>query len=380
MITILHAASFSPPYGGNFVASLTALADACQLRGWRLAMALPASARERPWCRQLLDEGRQVEFVPENASVARFARELAQLATRTEASILHTHFTLFDVPAWIAGQVLRLRGRRVSVVWHRHSDFADPLTPVRRLKEFVKYRLMGQSVEIVAVTEHLRQMVIRSGMAEARVRAVLNGIDVRRVVTATRRPAEVRADLGLAPHDRLLLLFGWHPLVKGVDLAMDVVEELVKDGHPVVLAIVGWDALREFVQTRTGGRAPAWLRLIPPVENVADLFQAAEVFLSASRAEGFSYAVAEAMAGGVPVVASDLPAMAWAREIPGAQFFPAGDARRLAQSLRNVLGWSADQRRRATAACREYVCRELDVQVWVKRIMGVYEEMVRSKK
>ena len=122
-----------------------------------------------------------------------------------------------------------------------------------------------------------------------------------------------------------MLLFGWSPHVKGVDIAIDAVAGLACQDESVVLGIVGTDDLRRYVAKRMPEGLPSWLRLLAPTDQVADLLHAASVFLSASRNEGLPYSVCEAMAAGTAVALSDIPALAWAHKAPGAVFFPPGD-------------------------------------------------------
>ena len=49
--TIVHAADYPAPYGGNFMASLTTLAALCQREGFRMVLALPEETRRKP-CRR----------------------------------------------------------------------------------------------------------------------------------------------------------------------------------------------------------------------------------------------------------------------------------------------------------------------------------------
>ena len=118
---------------------------------------------------------------------------------------------------------------------------------------------------------------------------------------------------------------------------------------------------------RAAERPLPWLRLLAPQENVADLYQAAAVFLSPSRSEGLPYSVCEAMANGLPVVLSDIPALAFAHRSSGAVFSSAGDSRSLAEAVRAVLRWTPDERRQCGQANQDLVRNEFDLQVWARR-------------
>src|SRR5690606_7839068 len=83
-----------------------------------------------------------------------------------------------------------------------------------------------------------------------------------------------------------------------------------------------------------------------PDAALAGTVLGATIVVVPSRAEGFGLPVLEAMAAGVPVVHSDVPALV---EVGGGagEVVPAGDEGALAASLRKLLG---DQRRRAEMA------------------------------
>jgi len=376
--SIIHAAQWGPPYGGNFLASLIALRARCEENGWRLVMVVPPKARQRPWYAGLTAAGQQVEVVPSppDTSVVHCVRALARIAQRENGIIFHTHFSQYDVAAWGASCLLRTQGKKVKIVWHKRSDFLERMTLIRWIKDFTKYRFMGRAIHVIAVSEHLRQKVLKAGFPAARIRTIPNGVDLDRASASTRSRAEMLAELGVGEGKRLVLLFGWEPATKGVDLAMDAVQTLVKEGRRIVLGVVGRERLREYVQARTDGKPPSWLRVIPPKQNVADLYQAASVFLSASRSEGLPSSVSEAMGNMVPAVLSDIPAVSWAHQIPGAVFFPPGDSSSLAAGMRKVLDWGPLEREQVTTAGRDLVRGKFDIHSWVEQVFRVYQEIL----
>lgn len=77
-----------------------------------------------------------------------------------------------------------------------------------------------------------------------------------------------------------------------------------------------------------------------PGAAIRPALAAATVYVTCSRTEGFGIPVAEAMAAGCPIVATDLPIH---REVAGdaAVYFPEGDAQALARALREVLASEA---------------------------------------
>ncbi|MGI5940558.1 MAG: glycosyltransferase family 4 protein [Thermoleophilia bacterium] len=374
--TIIHAADFAAPYSGNFIASLSALASSCEDRGWELLLALPSTAAKRDWCARLADIGLRVHFLTKTDSVIRAAMELAQLAHASEAVLIHTHFSFYDVPGALASHLLRLRGHRVRVVWHYHSDFPVTLRLKRRVKNLVKYRLLGRDAHIIAVSDHLRTSAIEAGFSSARAHTVCNGIDLARVSHTRRPPSQVREDLRIPAEIPLVLLFGWEPVIKGVDLALEAIERIVASGQQVLLGVVGREALHKFIAQRTANEPIPWLHILKPLEDVGDLYKIASVFLSASRREGFPYSVGEALASKLPAVVSDLPGVAWARNTPGVVFFPVEDSHALEAAIREVLAWDPADRSHRVQLGYSYVKQHLSIESWACTICDLYEELL----
>jgi glycosyltransferase involved in cell wall biosynthesis len=380
MPTIVHVASFAPEYGGNFIASLAQLRNSCRSEGWDLAFVFPGKARQRSWCKSLIAEEWRVHFLPDNTSRMRTARALAKIVLKENASLIHTHFVQYDLPAWLAAQLARIRGHRCQVIWHVHSSLRSPLTILRRLTNFIKYRLLGRFAWMIAAGESVADEAVAIGYSRNRVHIAENGIDFARLTSIVKDRVQVLADLNVEENDRLILLFGYAPLIKGVDIAMDAMAELARADEHVVLGMVGREPLQTYVGGRTGGQIPSWLRVFPPMENVADLYQVAGLFLSASRTEGFSYAVAEAMAVRLPVVSSDIPALAWAHRSPGVLFFPNGDSKAAAAALRKALDWSDAERKEHTDANERFVRMEYGLDRWADCIVRQYREILGGMK
>lgn len=376
MPSIIYAAGFKSPYGGNFIASLKVLAACCAGRRWRMVAVFLESARQQPWCRQLIAEGMPVYFVADGASLLRRAWALVKIARRENGVLFHTHFSWVDTAAALASVLLRMSGKRVHVLWHRHSDFGNPASHPLSTHNIIKHRFLAWGARVVVISEDLRKQVIASGIQAGRVSVIHNGIDFDRATRTTRPVSQVREELRLAANEHLLLLFGWSPETKGVDVAIDAANSLVDAGCPALLGIVGQEVLREYLVSRFGTSLPPWVRLIPPAENVADLYQAASIFISASRAEGFSYAVCEAIGNQIPVVLSDIPGLAWARAVPGAVFFPSQDSQALARAVQRVLAWTPGERARIVAENSNVVRSSFDVGAWAQRVMEEYETLL----
>jgi glycosyltransferase involved in cell wall biosynthesis len=110
-------------------------------------------------------------------------------------------------------------------------------------------------------------------------------------------------------------------------------------------------------------------------EDIPELLGRMDVYaFSTTRDEGFGIALIEAMAAGLPVVASDVPAC---REVlaegEAGRLVPAGDPDALASALRSLLrdpglraGWGA----RATARVRAAYAAERCAADWYRLLLA----------
>ena len=153
-----------------------------------------------------------------------------------------------------------------------------------------------------------------------------------------------------------LLFFGrldWHH--KGLDVVLDAAARLVRERPTLRLRIAGRgkDAERVAGAASVLGIAGS-IDLIGAVsdERRDELFAGAELMLMPSRFEGFGMAAAEAMAAGVPLVASDAGSLPEVVDPPrGGVVVPTGDAEAMARAVAALLD-DPDRLRRTSESAR----------------------------
>src|SRR4051795_9294299 len=108
-------------------------------RGWDAEAILPEEASDRVWLSQLRDNDIPVRFM--SGSRTALARRLGPvLDESSEPTLLHTHFTTYDLPAVAASA----RRPNVSVYWHVHTVLSNRTRAV--LANAAKFSTAGRSV------------------------------------------------------------------------------------------------------------------------------------------------------------------------------------------------------------------------------------------
>jgi len=142
----------------------------------------------------------------------------------------------------------------------------------------------------------------REKISRAKMRVVYNGINHERFVTAQSKEA-VRAELCLPPDITVIACVMRLHYDKGVDFLPEIAASL----PGVLFLIIGDGPERPALEQKIAGlRLAERFVLLGWRQDIARLLKSADIFLLPSREESFPQAVLEAMAMGLPVVATEV--------------------------------------------------------------------------
>lgn len=220
-------------------------------------------------------------------------------ARRFQPDIIHAH-TLFYHTSLVAAAVARRN--RVPLMLTLHLGALDALPqPYRAMSQLyertVGRTLLSAAARIVCVSDDVRQHARALGAEDAKLVVVPNGVDTARFAPRYRVPDHVPTVLCVG---RLIFNKGPHYL-------LDAAAAVRAHGIPFRLVFAGDGPMEQTLRQQAER-----LNLHDAVEfrgrcdNVAALLGEADVFVRPSLTEGMSLAVLEAMAAGLPVVASDV--------------------------------------------------------------------------
>ncbi len=256
-----------------------------------------------------------------------------------------------------AGTAARAAGVRV-VLPRRGSEFP--------LKDGLLYRWTYRRVAtgvIVNSQATARSLVSRIDWRPAgRIRVLPNGIDPARF-RSVRPRAEVREELGVAQDAPVLIVVGELTTRKNAMLLVEILPRLL-EAHPgLVVLLVGEGVERGPLEQRAGELGITdRVRLLGFRRDIPDLLGAADLLVHPARIEGFGYAVVEAMAAGLPVVATDASSLP---EIVDdgrtGRLFPLDDGAALERAIREYLD-DPDRRARDGAAGCERATHEFSAE------------------
>lgn len=296
-------------------------------------------------------------------------RLIRDLCLQFRPDVLHTHGCRSDV---IDADVGRSLG--VATVTTVHGS--SLLGGITRLYELLEFALFRRFDAVVAVSRPLVRSLRRFGVANDRIHVIPNSWNGR-APEPDRRAA--RQSLGLPP-DRIVI--GWVGRlipVKGADVFLEALAALTDvPGWSASIIGDGGERLRLERMSHTLGRGlGSRVRFHGQVDDAASLFPAFDAFVLSSRSEGTPLVLPEAIAAGVPVVATTVggvPDLIGPEE--GLLVSPEQPAA-LAAAMRSVLDDPAAAKRRAEAA-RLRLAREFGPEQWLARYEEVYRDVRRT--
>ena len=325
-----------------------------------------------PATRWLQEQGIPVHHLGRGRFDPRSVRDIAALARRVCARILHVHgYTAADFGRLAA----RLAGCRLVL----HEHFADPHMPAYQA---VADRLLAPWTDAaIAVSDSTRRFLVEERhVPAARVRLIWNGapLDEFAPVRAERAIA-VRDGLGI-PRDALVVgTIGRLNAQKGHRFLLEATALLVPRQPRLRVLIAGDGDLMGELRQQAGGLGIADRVLFAGHRaDVPDLLGALDVFCISSVYEGTPLALFEAMAAGKTVVSTAVDGCREVLEdgVTGLLVPPQNEAA-LAAGLERVL---ADEGlRRALGAAALAASRRYDVQACVDAMQALYDELLASR-
>jgi glycosyltransferase involved in cell wall biosynthesis len=223
----------------------------------------------------------------------------------------------------------------------------------------------------IAVSETVRERMIKWGVRDSRIVVIPNGVDLDRVAFDATARARIRAEFGIGSGEYVIGVLGRLDPNKQFDLVIEATAELLGDN--VKLMVVGKGAEQEHLE-QAAARCQVTGQVIFTGErhDVAAMLSAMDLFVASSAQETFGLSVLEALANGAPVVYTTCPALT-GLEVSRAQQVPptvAGLRAAIAEEVR------AGQRDRQPEPAVE---KEYGISAVTGRIDDLYEQLAARR-
>ena len=320
--------------------------------------------------------GHEVELVEidhrrrSRTKYARLSREAIGAARRVRPDVVFTHM-LF--PAGAAGAFASIAGRAPLVVMAHGQDVAN-LGTVPGVSAATRMVVSRAEALICNSSWLLDRLVEKIPAARAKSTVADCGIDLDSF--APLEAAAARAEIEWDGSGPGFVCVGSLIERKNVLRLADAFATLGRGR----LAFVGDGPLRDpclAMLADAGLSGQAWLP--GSADNIPELMRAFDVFVLPSLAEGISNTILEAMASGLPVIATDVGGNAELVEAgrTGVRV-PAGDAQALADQMAGYAGDPDLRQRHGDAGCRR-VAEQFSMKQMIAAYGGVYDRLMQQR-
>lgn len=363
----------SAEFSGGGERYLADLANAFTERGHEVYAALRPNS---PLIASLaVPESNIVTLALRNSLDANSARRLSAFTRQNKIDIVHAHMARdYPLAAYASA-----RNRSSRFIVTRHVLF-----PMNRLHKLTLSRVARVIAVSDAVALQLRSERI---VADGKIAVVLNGVDVLRFekVRAHFERERFLRHWQLPAAAKLIGTVGELKALKGQEEFLHAASEVAKTFPDAHFIIAGIDSSRDQQQRKLLEKLANTLglhsrvRFIDWLEDVAELYCALDVFVSASRAESFGLAMAEAMATGIPVVATQTEGAKQLiqQEMTGV-LVPVGDAKAIARAVIALLT-DGNKQKQIGAAANHVVRQRFSLERMVAATEKIYEDSLKSR-
>ncbi len=299
-------------------------------------------------------------------SFLRLAREISRL----RPDVVNVHYISPEVLHFLALRPIF----RYRLVLSAHGS--DVMAPTGGRTQRWARRAVTRADAVTAVSEPLRERLAEYPKMRADfVRFIPNGIDWKFWSASDRRPASRPT----------IVSVGRLTDVKGHDVLLESMQHVIEHVPDAQLLIVGDGERREELEAMSQQTLPRGsVAITGPLDPVAirDLLATAAVFVLPSRSEGMPLALLEAMAAGLPSVATDVGAVTHllvgtdADDAGRGRTVPVEDIDALAAAIVDLLadGETAQQMGRDAST----KARDFDMATMVERYDALYAEVTEQ--
>jgi len=301
------------------------------------------------------------------------AGRLFRLLKRENIQILHSHLFHANLLGRIAG---KMAGVPIIISTRHNVELGG------KGRELLNRWTIGCSDVTIAVSEQVRDAEMRwMGLSPRRLVTIYNGIDIERFKNLDPKEANAfRHELHIDQDAPLIGVIARFHRQKGHSILLDTSPSILDRFPSAKILLVGEGGTRVAIEEKVQKLGLSDFILPTGIrQDIPHVLSALDLFVLPSLWEGMPIVLLEAMAAGLPVVATRVGGVPELVE-DGATglLVPAHDPEALAKAIIALL----QDRERAEAmgqAGRERVERYFSVERMVQQTEALYEELVREK-
>ena len=189
---------------------------------------------------------------------------------------------------------------------------------------------------VIAITPWEIEFLVKYGCKRNKITVIPNGMSD--IFYKKIKDNDFKKKLGISNQGKLVLFFGRLSPVKGIDKLIEVAKEVVKDRKDVYFVFRGPDEGMKSLVERNVGKNILLVKETRDKKEIAKTYQASDVYVLPSYREGLPLTLFEAMACGLPVVATPVNGVPYEMKDPENGFLVEyGDVVNLKKRILEIL-------------------------------------------
>ena len=363
---ILHL--LAPARQGGLERVVEMLAGGQRSSGVHVACVLsPDEAEDHPFVNRLSSLGIPVSAVVVGGrSYGEEYAKLRELVATARPRVINTHGYRSDLMG-----IFLARNLGLPVVSTVHGFVGGRAR--NRINETLQLLVLRWADAVIAVSPTLPRRLSTWGIPQAKIHVVQNGLAP---LESTSSRADSRRALGLANTVKVAGWIGRLSREKGADVAIDAIAQC---GDSWELSIVGTGPERERLHDQIKNLSiEDRVTLHGEIPNAAALMSAFDAFVLSSRTEGTPIVLLEAMASGVPIIATSVGGVPDVITSDEAVLVPAETPDQIAAALMQISRDPASASRRAEAGRRRLEAG-FTLGAWIARVESVYRAAIAHR-
>jgi glycosyltransferase involved in cell wall biosynthesis len=292
--------------------------------------------------------------------------KLRALINRFAPAIVHTHGYKADTCGLLSGA--RSRAALVATC----HNWTNATTSLRRYAELDRL-VLRRFDRVVCVSPEVQQLIVQAGLAASRTCVISNGIDVCRFAMAA-------PTLERAADTVMIGLVGRLVPEKGFDLALTAASEFLKRHPEAHVVLAGDGPARHELQTlasRVGLNDR--VSFLGARADMPGVYRSLDVMVLPSLNEGMPMTVLEAMAAGVPVIATRVGALPDViHHGENGLLFEPGDAQAFRDAIEHLLSHPGERTRIGLAGQR-WVLEKATIRRTAENYVNEYSGLVAQR-
>ena len=293
------------------------------------------------------------------------------------SKIIHAHGHPY-LTSLIAGKLAKYYEKPFVLTQHNtFIDYNNIFNHVEKVNDLtVGKETLKQADKIIVVSNATKEYVLSLGAKPSKVKVLHNGVDLNRFKPLPKVKEEMRKKLGISKDVKVILTVRRIVYKNGVDTLIDAANSAVKKKQKLVFIVVGKGPDMVSIQNQieqlglekniklTGFVADQDLHLY---YNMADLF-----VLPSKSGEGLPLVALEAMACGLPVIATNVGGINEIMVKGFGKLVPANNPEALAKAIVEF----ADINNENNGELRAIVEEQYSWDKNVARLIEIYEELI----